>query len=162
MGASKCYLSSSYSGKQRLIQGDSSGLPNTKSDDHSKDKTEILTDAPSMKVEMTNHDWFFINKRMNEEETQIGRIIMLEVSYFKRIVLVPILCILTCFIVFLFWFWSVRLKRALFFNKTTSINKATHLLIYGVKNHIEIVKIITGISLISICMFHFYYSRLIS
>lgn len=144
MGSSKCCQSRSHSGKQRLIQGDSNGLPNTRSDDHSKDKSEILTDISSIHIAMSPHDWLFVNKKLNEEETQIGRIIMLEVSYFKRIVFVPILAILTCFTIFLFVFWSVRLKRVLFYNKTKNIKKATHLLVFGVKKHIEIVEITTG------------------
>ena len=137
----------SHSGKQRLIQGESNGKYNTRSDDQSKDKTEIISEVSEEKYAMSEYDWLFLNKRMNEEETQIGRLIMLEVSYFKRIIIVPLLWIFTWFVILLFWFWSVNLKRALFFNKTNKIENATHLLVYGIKKHIEIVPITSGIIL---------------
>ena len=65
----------------------------------------------------TKHDLGFVNRKESEEETEICRIVMLQRSYVKRILLVPLLCLLTAGFVLLFCYWSVSLKMALFYSK---------------------------------------------
>lgn len=101
----------------------------------------IVDETPFKK---TKADLNFKNRNEWEEETKIWRIIMLEVSYLKRIILVPLLCVLTAFFILLWWFWSISLKRFLFFNIWNDLDKASHLYVYGKRKQREIVKLNKG------------------
>lgn len=87
----------------------------------------------------TQYDVEFRNKRECEEETKIVRVEMLELSLLKKFVLVPILCILTCFTILLGCWWWIGLMRIVFYNKTRDLSKATHLMVYGTRKQREII-----------------------
>ena len=69
----------------------------------------------------------------NEEEdtTKILRMIYLEVSYFKRIVVVPLLSIITGLFFLLFLYWYPNLRKRFLYNHQENVYKATHLFIEG-------------------------------
>ena len=67
---------------------------------------------------------------------------MLEKSTFKQYVLMPLLCLLTAFILLLVAYWSIKLWCALFYNKTKDLSKATHLLVTGTRNELEIIELV--------------------
>jgi hypothetical protein len=67
----------------------------------------------------------------DEESTKILQLTMLQFSYFKAIVIVPILSILTAMFFLLFLYWYPRLRKALLYNECTDIRKATHLFVRG-------------------------------
>jgi hypothetical protein len=69
----------------------------------------------------------------NEEEdsTKILRMTYLEVSYFKRIVVVPLLSIITGLFFLLFLYWYPNLRKRFLYNQQENVYKATHLFIEG-------------------------------
>jgi len=67
----------------------------------------------------------------DEESTKILELTLLQYSYFKVIVIVPILSILTAMFMLLFLYWYPRLRKALFYTECTDIRKATHLFVKG-------------------------------
>ena len=69
----------------------------------------------------------------NEEEdsTKILRMTYLEVSYFKRIVVVPLLSIITGLFFLLFLYWYPNLRKRFLYNPQENIYKVTHLFIVG-------------------------------
>ena len=66
---------------------------------------------------------------------------MLEVSYFKRIVIVPILCLFTLGFIMLFAHWYIALNQSLFYVKSQSLKRATHLMVFSTRKQKEIVKL---------------------
>ena len=56
---------------------------------------------------------------------------MLQFSYFKVIVVVPLLSILTAMFFLLFLYWYPRLRKAFFYSECTDIHRATHLFVRG-------------------------------
>ena len=66
--------------------------------------------------------------RDDEEATKILRLVALERSYVKTILVVPLLAICTAlsFLLFLYWYPSLRKK---FFYSETTLNRATHLFV---------------------------------
>jgi hypothetical protein len=77
----------------------------------------------------------------NEEEdsTKILRMTYLEVSYFKRIVVVPLLSIITGLFFLLFLYWYPNLRKRFLYNPQENVYKATHLFIEGTMNNMEVV-----------------------
>jgi len=102
----------------------------------------------SQRVELdyikTNFDVDFENTKELEEETEVTRVMMLQISYFKWIFVVPLLWLLTVFLILLFMFWSVNLTKWLLYWKWSDISRATHLLVYGTRKQKEIVKLKKG------------------
>ena len=72
-------------------------------------------------------------KVFNEEEdtTKILRMTYLEVSYFKRIVVVPLLSIITGLFFLLFLYWYPNLRKQFLYNPQENEYKSTHLFIEG-------------------------------
>jgi len=75
----------------------------------------------------------------NEEEdsTKILRMTYLEVSYFKRIVVVPLLSIITGLFFLLFLYWYPNLRKRFLYNLQENVYKATHLFIEGTSKWIN-------------------------
>jgi hypothetical protein len=59
----------------------------------------------------------FRNFDENEEATKIHKIIGLKTSYFKCIIVVPLLSILTAFFFLLFLYWYPSLRKKFFYNE---------------------------------------------
>jgi len=66
----------------------------------------------------------------DEEATKILQLIALERSYFKTIIVVPLLAICTALIFLLFLFWYPSLRKKFFYNETT-LRRATYLFVQG-------------------------------
>ena len=64
---------------------------------------------------LSSFDCNFINRRESEEETQIWRILMLNISILKLLFVMPLLFVLTGGFILLFWYWYVSLRYALLF-----------------------------------------------
>lgn len=73
----------------------------------------------------------FKNFDENEEATKITQIIGLQISYFKCILLVPLLTLSTAFFFLLFLYWYPRLRKRCFY-KECEMRQATRLYIEGV------------------------------
>ncbi len=67
----------------------------------------------------------------NEESTKIERITYLQVSYFKRIVFIPVLSILTAFFFLLFLFWYPSLRKKFMYSECTRVTQASHIFVEG-------------------------------
>lgn len=72
----------------------------------------------------------FVNFDEQEESTKIKELILLEVSYFKRYIILPMLTICTFFFILLpiWWYPSIRKK---FIFQRSNIKRASHLFIKG-------------------------------
>ena len=97
--------------------------------------------SSNQNFKLSPYDWGFVNRRESEEETQIWRIIMLELSIFKIVFIMPILFILTLGFILLFCYWYVSLRYILLFTKTKSLSNASYLYVFSTRNQKEIVKI---------------------
>jgi hypothetical protein len=71
-----------------------------------------------------------VNFDENEEATKIEGLTCLEISLFKRIIVVPILAVCTALFFLLFLYWYPKLRKTFLYNETT-FNKATHLFVEG-------------------------------
>ncbi len=89
----------------------------------------------------------FVNKLNSEEETQIFKVVKLQICWLKVILLVPILTILTAGIALLFIIWYVDVMYYLVFWRVKELDKASFLLVYGCRKQKEIVYIKRGISI---------------
>jgi hypothetical protein len=76
-------------------------------------------------------DVAFENFNEAEEATCMASITLLRHSWFKAYILVPILSILTIFILPLKMYWSSTLYAKMIMNPVTNIMKATHVLVKG-------------------------------
>jgi len=70
----------------------------------------------------------------DEDSTKIDKLTLLSVSYFKIIIVVPLLSICTglIFILFLYWYPSLRKK---FFYSECTLDRASHLYIEGTSKY---------------------------
>jgi hypothetical protein len=66
--------------------------------------------------------------RDDEEATKILRLVALERSYVKTILVVPLLAICTALSFLLFLYWYPTLRKKFFYSETT-LNRATHLFV---------------------------------
>lgn len=79
--------------------------------------------GPFGKVKTFNED---------EESTKILQLVYLQYSYFKAIVVVPLLSICTAFFFLLFLYWYPNLRKKFFYSECTgSVTEATHLFVVG-------------------------------
>lgn len=66
---------------------------------------------------------------------------MLAKSIWKRLLILPILTVLTAGFIFLFLYWSVNLRLLILFKKVRSINEASHILVIATRNQSEIIEL---------------------
>ena len=66
---------------------------------------------------------------------------MLSFNSFKAYLLVPILSLLTVFILPLRLYWSADLRSKYLYSQVNSLNDADHILVRGKDGNIEIVKL---------------------
>lgn len=71
--------------------------------------------------------------QFNEEEetTKIETLIYLQVSYFKRIVVVPLLSLVTAFFFLLFLYWYPSLRKKFLYSECQNVYKTSHLYVIG-------------------------------
>ena len=74
----------------------------------------------------------------NEETTKIERITYLQVSYFKRIIIIPVFALVTAFFFLLFLFWYPRLRKKFMYSECSQVVKASHILVEGSCNYLTI------------------------
>jgi hypothetical protein len=67
----------------------------------------------------------------DEESTKILNATYLEVAYFKIIVVVPLLSILTGLFFLLFLYWYPTLRKRFFYREQENVYKASHVYIEG-------------------------------
>jgi hypothetical protein len=83
----------------------------------------------------------FTNFNEKEETTCITSLTMLQFSCCKTYLLLPILSLLSLFILPVRMYWSVPLQRKYMYSEVTDLARATHLLVYGRDGNIEIVEL---------------------
>ena len=71
----------------------------------------------------------------SEESTKIVQITYLEVSYAKRIIIVPFLSLITAFFFLLFLFWYPRTRKRFLYNECAKVTEATHIYVNGTRKY---------------------------
>jgi hypothetical protein len=83
----------------------------------------------------------FINFNEKEESTCIASITLLQHSFFKAYVVVPILSILTLFFVPLKMYWDKELNARMIYNVVADLAQATHVLVRGRGGNVEVCEL---------------------
>ena len=86
-------------------------------------------------------DVAFINFNEQEEATCIASITLLRHNWFKAYVLVPILSILTIFILPLKMYWDTELYATMIYDTVTAIEMATDMLVKGRAGNVDVCKL---------------------
>lgn len=66
-----------------------------------------------------------VNYNEDEESTCISMIVMVRFSYFKAIILTPLLSLLTVFVLPIFMYWNVKVRAAMLYSPVTKLEEAT-------------------------------------
>ncbi len=82
-----------------------------------------------------------LNFNEKEESTCIKEAILLELSFFKILIIVPILSVCTVFIFAVVLYWKKNLQRQMLFWKVSSLKKASYIYIKGMGDNVDIFKI---------------------
>lgn len=82
-----------------------------------------------------------VNFNEDEDATCIVSLTLLETSYFKCYVLLPICSLLTLFILPIKLYWSVPARVAWMYSGTQTVDRSTHLYLRGKDGNREIVKL---------------------
>jgi hypothetical protein len=82
-----------------------------------------------------------VNFNEEEEATCILSLTLLQTSYFKCYVLLPICSFLTLFILPIKLYWSVPARVAWMYSRTHTVEGSTHLYLLGKDGNKEIVKL---------------------
>lgn len=80
-----------------------------------------------------------MNFNIKEEATVIHSLTKLQFSAFKAYVVLPILSLLTVFVLPICMYWSQSLTAKYLYNRVTVLAEATALLVEGKDGNIEIV-----------------------
>ena len=97
--------------------------------------------SPSEKKPLEIGQIDFTNFNEKEETTCITSLTMLQSSCCKTYLLLPILSLLSLFILPIRMYWSVPLQRKYMYNEVTDLAQVTHLLVHGRDGNIEIVEL---------------------
>jgi hypothetical protein len=63
------------------------------------------------------------------------QITYLEVSYAKRIIVVPFLSLITAFFFLLFLFWYPRMRKRFLYSECAKVTEATHIYVNGTSKY---------------------------
>ena len=97
--------------------------------------------SPSEKKPLEIGQIDFTNFNEKEETTCITSLTMLQSSCCKTYLLLPILSLLSLFILPIRMYWSVPLQRKYMYNEVKDLAQVTHLLVHGRDGNIEIVEL---------------------
>jgi P5-type ATPase cation transporter len=89
-----------------------------------------------MSLDRANTRFEFKNLEDEEETTKIEEIRGLRFSYFRSLVLAPLLTVCTGLIFGLLLYWLPELQGWMFYTETSDLREVTHLRVKGIsKNH---------------------------
>lgn len=83
----------------------------------------------------------FVNFNEKEESTCIASITLLQHSFFKAYIVVPIISILTLFFVPLKMYWNNELNARMIYNVVADLAQATHVLVRGRSGNVEVCEL---------------------
>jgi len=76
-----------------------------------------------------------------EDTTAIGKLTLLRFSYFLTLIVTPFLILATGLLLGIAIYWDTSLQSVFFYKKTEKLEDATHILVEGRLQNLEIVKV---------------------
>jgi hypothetical protein len=99
-------------------------------------QTRDLSDACSKGTNIR-----FVNYDEKEEATCINELTFLKFRPLMSYLVVPILSVLSAFILAICLYWRTNLRKKLLYKEVLDVNDATHILVQGREGNIEIIPI---------------------